>query len=224
MTYTGLAEKERWEYRDELADLLRTMSDKDQGIVATYTDHLWSDERDCPAFMPDFVIAPDGKPYLYRWYLFGNPHFHPEMKELPGMNLHIQVASDPERPLHDHPWDNVSHILSGGYEEIIDPSPANQTVRGRKRVFREDVGGVWHRTETSVSEFRAVRKVGDVIHRAQQTAHRLILPEGVPYTITIFTYGPKVAEWGFWYPDGWHSNRDHVAIRDGVSVHVNKGA
>ncbi len=44
----------------------------------------------------------------------------------------------------------------------------------------------------------------------------------VAYTMTIFSTGPKVREWGFWYGDEWHHNQRHVADRDGVSVHINR--
>src|SRR5260221_9972501 len=52
-------------------------------------------------FMPDVVISPDGNPYLFRWYLMNE-------KNRGSVMIHMQVASDPERPLHDHPWDNRS--------------------------------------------------------------------------------------------------------------------
>jgi hypothetical protein len=64
-----------------------------------------------PLRYPDLVIAPDGVPYLYRWHVFPqNP--------AAGVYFHIQVQSDPERPLHDHPWDNTTVTLVNGYDEI----------------------------------------------------------------------------------------------------------
>lgn len=119
-------------------------------------------------FKPDLTIAPDGTAYLYRWYVTprskaGNVYFH------------IQVQSDPERPLHDHPWDNQSVILAGGYLEQIQLPPW-----GQRRYER--------------------RRVGDVIHRGAKEAHRLILPDNIPYTMTLFTTGPSVRDWGFWIP------------------------
>lgn len=155
---------------------------------------------------PDLVIAPDGKPYLYRWYLMpcggyydreGRKRPIPEYRN--SVMLHIQVQSDPERPLHDHPWDNQSVILAGGYEEIIQSQPPYGTIAVEQR------------------------KVGDVITRAGTEAHRLVLPPGVPYAMTVFSTGPKVRDWGFWYGTEWHHNKRHVEMReDGVSVHVNR--
>lgn len=144
---------------------------------------------------PDLIISPDGKPYLYRWHLiphndFGNVYFH------------IQVDSDPERPLHDHPWANTSVILSGGYDEIWDPQPwlypRGMQVEGTQRRLR----------------------AGDVIHRSAGEAHRLLMLPGYRYTMTLFSTGPKVRRWGFWFPDGWRDADDvtHLDPTTHVSV------
>lgn len=141
---------------------------------------------------PDLVIAPDGVPYLYRWHVI--PH-----NDYGNVYLHIQVRNDPERPMHDHPWDNMSNILSGGYIEFMDHFPGVQ----------------WH----SGNNRRYERRVGDIIFRGATEAHRLDLLEGVPYTMTLFSTGPKIRNWGFWYPHGWISHRDVVHVReDGTNV------
>lgn len=148
---------------------------------------------------PDLIISPDGNPYLFRWYLVpegGAPEDMALTRAL--VMFHIQVASDPERPLHDHPWDNQSVILSGSYEELLQSDPPYGPTS------------------------RELRLPGDVITRGAREAHRLILPPGVPYTMTIFSTGPKVRKWGFWYGNEWHPYERHVETRDGVSVHVNR--
>lgn len=142
---------------------------------------------------PDLTIAPDGVPYLYRWHLT-------RRNKKANVYLHVQVASDPERPLHDHPWDNQSVILRGGYKEII--------------ATRIDPDGRPMRVE------RFDRQVGDVIPRVASQPHRLLLPDYYKYTITLFSTGPKVREWGFWYPTGWKSADDVTRLIDGQSVHV----
>jgi hypothetical protein len=124
---------------------------------------------------PDLIIAPDGNPYLWRWHV--TPAKGPA-----NIYLHIQTNDDPERPLHDHPWDNTSVILAGGYKEMLsltegEPSP-----------------------ETT-STF--LRQKGDMIHRKAAWAHRLKLLVGEDYAMTLFVTGPKCRDWGFWYPDGW---------------------
>lgn len=144
-------------------------------------------------YKPDLEIAPDGSPYLYRWHLLMR-------NRQANVYFHIQVASDPERPLHDHPWDNQSVILAGGYVEHICTSPP------------------WGRRE------RIMRGIGDVVQRRSQEAHRLELPEGVPYTMTLFTTGPTVRDWGFWIPThrgrpNWVSHQECIVnTPDGKSV------
>ena len=141
-------------------------------------------------FAPSLTIAPDGNPYLFRWHLIERN------SDRGNVYLHLQIASDPERPLHDHPWDNMSVILAGGYDEIWDQFPD----RPGSVVVRE------------------LRK-GDTVFRKAEEAHRLVLPN-VRYAMTLFTTGPKIREWGFWYPDGWHHSAQHVAERGGQSVHI----
>lgn len=144
---------------------------------------------------PDLEIAPDGTPYLYRW------HVIPRNREA-NVYLHVQVASDPERPLHDHPWDNQSVILAGGYIEIVQKTPP----LGR--------------------ETRTTRYLGDTVHREAEEAHRLILPFSVPYTMTLFTTGPTRRTWGFWianhrgYPT-WYPHTDCIReTEDGRSLFI----
>ncbi len=137
----------------------------------------------------DLILAPDGVPYLYRWHVVprndrGNVYFH------------IQVRSDPERPLHDHPWDNTSVILSGGYDEDW---------------FTPGFEGM------CVSPM--IHRRGAVTRRSAEMAHRLHLPIGIPYTMTLFTTGPKIREWGFWYPHGWVSNKEVCITEGNVSTH-----
>lgn len=154
---------------------------------------LQGDRRD-----PDRTIAPDGNPYLYRWHLVRTMEA--------SVYFHIQVASDPQRPLHDHPWDNFTTILSGGYNELYTDFPS-----------------VRKHAEPYVYPIRELRK-GATVARAATTAHRLILPGCIPYTMTLFSTGPNVRTWGFWYPDGWKPYTAVTKItEDGRSVHVEPG-
>jgi hypothetical protein len=143
----------------------------------------------------DLVIAPDdGSPYLYRW------HIYPRNELGFNQYFHIQVADDPSRPLHDHPWDNVSIILAGGYEEHL--------------AFPVD--GVLEPTR------QYIRKPGDVVSRLAPYAHRLMLPVGVKYTMTMFLTGPKIRDWGFWYPDGWVNHTLVTHTEGNTTIHVER--
>lgn len=142
-------------------------------------------------FKPDLTIAPNGLPYLFRWHL--TPY-----KTSPGIYMHLQVASDPVRPLHDHPWENVSHIRSGHYIEHIQSLPP------------------YGETE------RLERAPGDVILRAATEAHYLELPPDVPYVLTIFTTGLYVRSWGFWEGTTWVDHHERIyEAEPGVSVQRN---
>lgn len=143
---------------------------------------------------PDVVIAPSGgQDYLYRWHLLprnldANVYFH------------LQVASDPERPLHDHPWDNQSVILAGGYQEVLQEQPfLVPTLEQRHK--------------------------GQTIWRKAEVAHRLVLPITEPYTMTLFTTGAIRRDWGFWINGTWHSHNDCITHdRQGKSTfHYPKG-
>ena len=58
---------------------------------------------------PDFVI---GDPtYLQRWFVIPR-------NEWQNTYLHRGLRDDDDRALHDHPWDNVSLLLTGSYREI----------------------------------------------------------------------------------------------------------
>jgi hypothetical protein len=139
--------------------------------------------------LPDLVIAPGGGAYLWRWHViprneYGNVYFH------------IQIASDPERPLHDHPFDNTSVILAGGYDEL-------------------------HQRHPAASSPVTIRKMrtGDVVFRKAEEAHRLLLASDLGYTMTLFSTGPKRRRWGFWFPDGWRDQEEVIVnLPDGRSI------
>lgn len=80
-------------------------------------------------------ITLEGRPYINRWRIVQTPWF--------ALYLHHILSSDDlARGLHDHPWDFLSLILSGGYWEI---TPEGRTWRGPGSVVRhkaEDYHGV----------------------------------------------------------------------------------
>lgn len=65
---------------------------------------------------PDFII---GDNYLRRWWVIPrNEKFN--------IYLHEINKSDDDRALHDHPWENTSIVLDGGYIEI---TPEGERIR-----------------------------------------------------------------------------------------------
>lgn len=138
---------------------------------------------------PDLIIAPDGQPYLYRWWI---------VRALDAcVYFHLQVQDDPERPLHDHPWDNMSVILAGGYFEALQRNPPMGITTSHLRL------------------------PGEVIFRRAEEAHRLMLPKDhLGYTMSQFTTGPERRPWGFYYPTGWVDSRTLVHKAGSVSLHT----
>jgi hypothetical protein len=72
------------------------------------------------AHLPRDEVRLDGELYMERYYLSADRR----------RRLHHIVASDPDRDLHDHPWDFTSVLLTGAYAEttpdgvVVHRSPA----------------------------------------------------------------------------------------------------
>lgn len=70
------------------------------------------------------------------------------------LRLHHWVDGDPENYQHAHPWDFVTVVLSGGYDDVADDRPTDvvraPAIRYRGRDWRHSVVGVRPRTWTVV--------------------------------------------------------------------------
>ena len=137
---------------------------------------------------PDFTISPSGTPYLYRWYIIPR-------NEISNIYFHIQVSDDFGREMHDHPYDNCSVILAGGYWEYFDRYPTSGTISNHISVPRNP---------------------GDVIFRPATAAHRLVLLDR-PYSMSLFITGPKIRDWGFWTPNGFVPHEQWTVNEHGTS-------
>lgn len=112
--------------------------------------------------------------------------WHVLKSRLGGIYVHQFVNSDDPRALHDHPWPSVSIVLDGYYGEILCERPALM---------------LW-------------RHMGDVVFRGPRRRHRIVLdgPSGRLYPVlTLFIFGPRVREWGFWCPQGFVPWRQFVS-------------
>jgi len=109
-----------------------------------------------------------GEPYLERYHLFRLPGGG-------GAYIHRFLSSDPDRGLHDHPWERaLGIVLSGGYLE--------------QRKSGADV------TERRLGAGSINRLTGDDFHR-------IVLP-GKQQAWTFFMHSAKVRDWGFLTTDG----------------------
>jgi len=113
-----------------------------------------------------FILGFKGEPYLERYHVLGIKWFE--------VVLHRFVASDPDRGLHDHPWNwSVSFVLVGEYIEVI---------------FTD------HRYES-----RLIRWVNFI---SGCRFHRVVKPVHVEEPIwTLFIHGRRKKGWGFMLPD-----------------------
>jgi hypothetical protein len=122
-------------------------------------------ERFAARRKPDFII---GDSYLLRWWIIPRNRWF-------NIYLHQIRHSDDDRALHDHPWWNVSIILSGQYDEI--------TPRGK---FSRRTGSIIFRRATA-----SHRLIVPVVNG------------GITYVWTLFITGPVIRQWGFHCPKGW---------------------
>jgi len=132
---------------------------------------------------PDWIIGAETPvPYLKRWWLIPRNRFL-------NIYLHHFQRSDDTFELHDHPWANMSVVLSGGYVEVM-PWPSTPA-------------------PYDAPPFRINRVAGDVVIRTAAEPHRV---ETYLYldAWTLFITGPHVREWGFWTKAGWKHWRDFV--------------
>ena len=104
-----------------------------------------------------------GEPYLERYHLFRLPGGG-------GAYIHRFLTSDPDRGLHDHPWNRaLGVVLAGGYREqrLVD-----------NRVVERHLGA------------------GRINRLRGADFHRIILPSQ-QQAWTLFIHTGKARDWGF---------------------------
>lgn len=120
---------------------------------------------------PDFIIGPSDDPYLLRWFVIPRNRWF-------NIYLHHFWKSDDDRALHDHPWVNVSILLSGSYIEHLP--------MGRSKLRKPWRPWAFWRLPV----------------RGARSAHRVELIDKARVW-TLFITGPKTRHWGFYCPKGW---------------------
>ena len=127
------------------------------------------------------IPHPDGGPYLRRYYL--TPKWFP----FRNVFLHQLFTPDPDRALHDHPWDFWTFPLSGYIErrrwDDLDEIDIGSTLSNQ-----------WH-------------------YRAAEYTHRIIHLERTP-TWTIMVTRKARREWGFWVEGRWIHWRQYLGLFD----------
>lgn len=121
--------------------------------------------------------------YLKRFYIF--------RCTLLSIFIHQFWSSDPDH-VHDHPWNNITWILKGGYWES---SADGNTKWCRRGWFRYRNAEVFHRL--SIGE-----------HSAGQAW-------------TMFIHFKRRRDWGFLTPDGWLPAEEY-GVKYGAPVETQK--
>lgn len=138
---------------------------------------------------PDFVIGVD---YIHRWWVLPrNPLFN--------IYLHKIMRSDDDRALHDHPWENLSILLSGDYIEVVPDTSGLKTPYTRI---------------ADLPQCELDRFAGDLVFRFATDSHRLVIPDGEGPVWSLFLTGPTRRDWGFHCPHGWRHYREFTDAND----------
>lgn len=128
-------------------------------------------------FLKKEIISKEGEVFFRRYGLVSTP--------ICNLYLHNILKSDQDDTMHDHPWNFISLILKGSYQED----------------YRCEPNWFIH--------YRNVFKAGDCVVHKSSDAHKLYLFSDNVWTL-VFTWGTK-KPWGYRYPDGtW---LDHIEFR-----------
>jgi hypothetical protein len=128
--------------------------------------------------LPSFTIpTPDGKPYLTRYYIFGEDrawgniflhHFH---------SSDMDVAPSGEYYLHNHPWPwSFSIILVNGYLEY-------------KRVDKDSA-------DLKIKKYDPL----SINILTDKDFHRVVLQKEDAWSLFFTGWRSKKRSWGFWDP------------------------
>jgi len=112
--------------------------------------------------------------YMERFWLL-NPREGDPRRGLLSIRLHHTLRSDRDDAFHDHPWDNVSIVLRGGYTEVTPRFNRSNVFQGHDERWCPP---------------------GRVIFRRASTWHCLRLEPGAD-AWSLFFIGPWKQGWGF---------------------------
>ena len=107
----------------------------------------------------------DNAVYLRRYYILHTPWFR--------IRLHHIFLSDYDC-LHDHPWNFLSILLKGSYNEV-------------------------RASPLGCLDYKRY-KAGNILYRKAEDRHRLIINKPVWSLVFMFK---RRREWGFWTSKGW---------------------
>jgi hypothetical protein len=131
-----------------------------------------------------------GEEYMHRYYLLFKEKINAfdKVKPYPNIFIHKLCLSDEDRDVHDHPWNYLTVILSGGYWEWV---PV--IVNGK-----------------NIGEQKNWRGPGSIIWRRAGSFHRLEMPNP---SWTLFMHGWRKKEWGFLTKNGFVESSEYIRLK-----------
>jgi len=100
------------------------------------------------------------------------------------VRVHEILRSDSGRDFHDHPWNYVTLVLSGGYTEVTP-------------------------NEDGTSDYRWCGP-GTLMFRRAEQMHRLLVDPDTP-AVTLFITGRWLQPWGFYTETGKVHHKEYLA-------------
>jgi hypothetical protein len=165
-----------------------------------------------------YIVIPgrqDTDAYLARYWLTPPKKDEDGYSSAESIVLHQFIRGDDDGALHNHPYDFVTAILNGGYDEVVGP-PASSG-------FYRDVDG-HAREQRAIGPAEALwttiaRRAGDRISKRYSEVHMATNP--LPDTWTLVQTGVRCNDWGF-YPPGkpfvpWKKFVQHTTVVGGRS-------
>lgn len=121
--------------------------------------------------------------YMRRYFLFRSKWFGLNLGDI---YLHQIVRSDSDPAPHDHPFNFVSFLLRGRYEEV-----RYSTIPGTR----------WSAPCISLRPTVRTFKAGSILHRKRSDVHQIgMFPRETAWTL-VFT-SRSTGNWNFWTEEG----------------------
>lgn len=140
-----------------------------------------------------YVIGPEDNPYMIRWRLFECPLFR--------IYLHKICRSDDDRHLHDHPFNFVSIILRGGYDEYRPHvNTIGLNVVARRRFLPPTF------VVRKATDLHRLDLIGKWIHFIGEDRFEKVCR---PAWTLVFA-GRRLRQWGFQTEQGWVDHKQYA--------------
>ncbi len=136
------------------------------------------------------IVSQEGVLHFRRWRLVWTPWF--------SIYLHNITKSDEDIDEHEHPWDFVSLILKGSYQEDATYYTAKNPIQ-------------FAATSGNPIKSTTVFEPGDVNRHITTDTHKLTLL--TPSVWTLVFVGKRKHDWGYQTAKGWIHHKEYNRLR-----------